>query len=635
MGLLTLGHPLAWEDAKKHSDHVRDHGIVQFLHIWDNLRDRQNDSLKFGEEIEFICIVLDDEKKTARLNLRVPEVLEALGRPEAEGAPGAVLDSLWRPEYGSYMIEGTPGSPYGHDLKELATIEANMRIRRLRIKELLRPGECAIAITNFPRLGCPESTEPVFPPKGPIAKSLFIPDEAINPHPRFGTLTKSIRERKGRRVDIDVPIFHDENTPNPFVEKFSNDDGEAAAAAKPDTIYMDAMCFGMGCCCVQVTFQACSVEEGRYLYDMLTPVSPIMLAMTAGAPVFRGLLADVDCRWNVISASVDDRTDEEMGKEPLSDNKYVINKSRYDSIDSYLSPFPYFQSKYNDLPLVIKQEVYDNLKERGIDHLLAQHIAHLYIRDPLVVFAETMDQDDANQSDHFENIQSTNWQTMRFKPPPPNSDIGWRVEFRSMELQMTDFENAAFTCFIVLLTRAILSFNLNLYLPITKVDANVAIAQRKDAITKEKFYFRKHLDGTKLTPQCDPDAYELMDINTIINGRCGASPDGAAAKACTSKNNFPGLLSYVRAYLNTMVVDVETSMKLSNYLDFISKKASGELMTTAQWMRQFIMKHPDYKQDSVVSESINYDICKLFFEAGEGRVVVPELTGDLVKPVPI
>ena len=71
---------------------------------------------------------------------------------------------------------------------------------------------------------------------------------------------------------------------------------------------------------------------------------------------------------------------------------------------------------------------------------------------------------------HLQNIQSTNWQTLRFKPPPPNSSIGWRVEFRSMEVQMTDFENAAFAVFVVLLSRAILSFNLNFYIPISKVD---------------------------------------------------------------------------------------------------------------------------------------------------------------------
>ena len=59
---------------------------------------------------------------------------------------------------------------------------------------------------------------------------------------------------------------------------------------------------------------------------------------------------------------------------------------------------------------------------------------------------------------------------MRFKPPPPNSTIGWRVEFRTMEVQITDFENAAFAVFTILLSRAILKFNLNFYLPISKVN---------------------------------------------------------------------------------------------------------------------------------------------------------------------
>lgn len=58
---------------------------------------------------------------------------------------------------------------------------------------------------------------------------------------------------------------------------------------------------------------------------------------------------------------------------------------------------------------------------------------------------------------------------MRFKPPPPNSTIGWRVEFRPLEVQLTEFENAAFVVFVVLLTRAILSFKLNFYIPISKV----------------------------------------------------------------------------------------------------------------------------------------------------------------------
>ena len=39
------------------------------------------------------------------------------------------------------------------------------------------------------------------------------------------------------------------------------------------------------------------------------------MALTAAAPIYRGYLSDVDCRWNVIAGSVDDRTKEEYGLE--------------------------------------------------------------------------------------------------------------------------------------------------------------------------------------------------------------------------------------------------------------------------------------------------------------------------------
>lgn len=104
-------------------------------------------------------------------------------------------------------------------------------------------------------------------------------------------------------------------------------------AALPNHIYMDAMGFGMGCSCLQMTFQACSVKEALRVYDALVPMGPIMvclfnttpkawltllqLALTAASPAWRGYLADVDCRWNVIAGSVDDRTEEERGLKVL------------------------------------------------------------------------------------------------------------------------------------------------------------------------------------------------------------------------------------------------------------------------------------------------------------------------------
>lgn len=78
-----------------------------------------------------------------------------------------------------------------------------------------------------------------------------------------------------------VAVYVDMKTPRPFVEDLSKygDDGSSAAAAKEDHVYMDAMGFGMGCSCLQMTFQACNINEARVLYDHLTPLCPVMVRL--------------------------------------------------------------------------------------------------------------------------------------------------------------------------------------------------------------------------------------------------------------------------------------------------------------------------------------------------------------------
>ena len=146
---------------------------------------------------------------------------------------------------------------------------------------------------------------------GPMAMSVFLSDDVINPHPRFGTLTKNIRKRRGRKVDIRVPLFQDTNTDMTAGHKVVGNDGKIKEVSKE--IYMDSMGFGMGCCCLQVTFQARDLVESRHLYDQFAVLCPIFLALTAGSPVFKGLLADTDVRWSAIAQSVDCRTATEYG----------------------------------------------------------------------------------------------------------------------------------------------------------------------------------------------------------------------------------------------------------------------------------------------------------------------------------
>lgn len=622
MGLLSEGSPLSWPETKKLANHVREHAVTQFINQYRRLKDRENDCLKWGDEVEYIIVYFDHAKKTAQVSLRANEILPALQEKERRDPNN--VKSLWRPEFGAYMIEGTPGQPYGSLISHFNVVEANMKARRDEASAYMKQGEQVLCVTTFPRLGCPGFTYPVYQPhpKDSNMGSLFFPDEATFPgHPRFRTLVRNIRERRGKKVVINVPIFKDKNTPSPFVEDYAKlgDDGEAARAALPDHVYMDSMGFGMGNCCLQVTFQACNISEARVLYDQLAPVCPIMLALSAASPVFRGYLTERDCRWNVIVSSVDDRTDEELGLKPLRENKFVIRKSRYSTIECYISELG---EKYNDVKVVYDQDIYNKLRSADIDPLLAQHVAHLFIRDPISLFSEKVDQNDEEDTDHFENLQSTNWHSMRFKPPPPNSSIGWRVEFRPSELQMTEFENAAYVVFVVLLTRVILSYKLSFLIPISKVDQNMEAAQKRDAVQTQKFWFRKDIltchSPPSLAPTLSPGGTEhhdfltQMSINEIINGKPG---------------EFPGLIPLIRMFISSMDVDVDTQCTIQQYLNLIQKRASGELLTTASWMRKFITTHPEYKQDSVVSERINYDLLLLMSKIQDGSVGCPELFG--------
>ena len=300
MGLLSLGTPMSWDETKTYADLVRKKGITQFLNIHKKLKDRKDDCLKWGDEVEFSLIKFDHENKKCYLLLKGFEMLPILQQPEERNDKN--LQTLWRPEYADYMIEATPGSPYEHQISCFNRVEANMRLRRKQAQELLGADEFVVSLTSFPNLGRPNFTWPnhnTSPGQG-VTTSLFFMDQAIYPgHPRFATLSRNIRDRRHAKVAMNVPIFVDENTPQPFVEDLNqygdspDPNSESKQAALPNHIYMDAMGFGMGCCCLQMTFQAQSLEEARHLYDELTPLTPIMLALSASSSIWRGYLADV------------------------------------------------------------------------------------------------------------------------------------------------------------------------------------------------------------------------------------------------------------------------------------------------------------------------------------------------------
>jgi glutamate--cysteine ligase catalytic subunit len=239
-----------------------------------------------------------------------------------------------------------------------------------------------------------------------------------------------------------------------------------------------------------------------------------------------------------------------------------------------------------------------------------------------------------------------------------------------MEIQLTDFENAAFAAFTVLLTRVILAFDLNLYIPLSKVDANMQRAHSRNAAAKGKFFFRRHMapleegdDGygakyqsmfsravngdstASLVAMNSTDAAEFDDSGVSMRRRQAPYAPGSAEENsyeemsmadifCGKGGYFPGLLPLIHAYLDHIRCDAATRTRLDQYLDYIEQRAIGELITPATWMRNFVRSHPSYKNDSVITDDIAYDLTKACRDIGIGKLHVPELLGKVkIEPI--
>jgi glutamate--cysteine ligase catalytic subunit len=72
MGLLILGAPLAWNDTKKYIDHVKQHGIEQFINLYRKYEGKTGSVLRWGDEIEYFVCAFDKESRTTSLPLRSP-----------------------------------------------------------------------------------------------------------------------------------------------------------------------------------------------------------------------------------------------------------------------------------------------------------------------------------------------------------------------------------------------------------------------------------------------------------------------------------------------------------------------------------------------------------------------------------
>ncbi|XP_013418129.1 glutamate--cysteine ligase catalytic subunit [Lingula anatina] len=599
-----------WLTAEEISDiwpRIRLHAAQEFVEKYQAYKNEAKKGLLWGDETEYILLHFDHEKKTVKVAIKAVELVATLKKSEEKSQ----WQDAWQREYSSYMVESVPFKPYAGDIESIKSVERSMAQRRQLIQQAFNSeNSSVISIGTFPRTGCRGFTWPLHAPTptSGITQSLFFPDAAITGG-RYNAMAFNNRlNRRGRHTDH-IPIFKDVHTMDPFEENLSKfgDKGKAQEEAQKDTIYIDnGISFFGASCSLQLTLQARDLDEARAVHDQLTALCPVLMALSAATPIHRGYLSDVDCRWPIFVQYTDEKTQEHLWQNRRTGTNRTT-KSRIDSVSCYAQPC---NSCYNDGPMFMDDEIFGTLLKHGVDDAMSRYVTNLFSRDPLGLSDRHVQQCGDKRFDSlslYTIVQANNYPSVRLKIP--STSAGWCLEFRPLDVQLTDFENAAFAVFVVFLTRALLKYNINLAIPISKVDENMGRASKRDAVRSSKFYFRDDIftnkeplkipNGIHQTNgyELNHNMFSLMTADEIFNGKSKV---------------FPGLIQLVNRYLDDHdKIHIETRATAARYLAFIGKRASGETPTTARWIRDFVTSHPDYKKDSVVTERINYDLmCK-------------------------
>lgn len=182
---------------------------------------------------------------------------------------------------------------------------------------------------------------------------------------------------------------------------------------------------------------------------------------------------DFDTRHPVLNNGLDDRKESES-------RPGGIERGRAGPINHFISADKRCMNMYNDKRYTINKKMKKYLwrlnKEQkiGLDHRLMNHFADILVRDNICIYEDDFKEEKIiGNTNHFEAYQSTNWNNVRFKPPPSlNSDVGWRVEFRPLEGQLTQDQNFLFSHAAIIFERIITSKNMrvNFYIPMSLVN---------------------------------------------------------------------------------------------------------------------------------------------------------------------
>lgn len=605
MGLLDLegNLMLEYEESKRHQKWIRILALFELLELLAQRKDETKDFKrypKFGFEIE--CHLL----KQVSQDLAKPNYQLDFDKESLVGSCQNCFEIAC--ESGRWMLELIPKGPF-EDFLYPDNLYTILRLIYKTTPTIVNDGQVVLYTPFPPKLGLNSYAEYLnggkctprsLSQKNKLSLSEFLDDSMSNIHPRFQAFASNIRRRRQEKLCLTAPIYEDLNTN--LLETFPSE-------KEPGRIYLDAMLHGMGLASLQVTFGVSNLNQARWLYDQYHVFTPLWLALSASMPLHKGKLLETDTRWNFVMQSVDDRNPRErrLGS-PM--------KPRCSPISMFLSADHRNLRVYNDTRLPINKKVKKFLTKLSekfgfkMDKKLIYHFSHLFIRENLTIFTSTVEREvEPHNTKLFEAIQSSNWNDVRLKPPPSfESNIGWRVEFRSMDVQLTAELSFLFCHSLQILSRLLIKMfdKVNFYIPISLVDENFERANMINAATEQKFYFRTNI--------FDPGLPQLaeMTLKEIFNGT----------------DKFIGLLKLLDIFLTECTEELLQEYEDTNTMpnkqakatfQFLADLSAGKVPTMASLIRDIIQKHPLYKHDSILSENLLDSLTSTLLEIQSGK----------------
>jgi glutamate--cysteine ligase catalytic subunit len=136
-----------------------------------------------------------------------------------------------------------------------------------------------------------------------------------------------------------------------------------------------------------------------------------------------------------------------------------------------------------------------------------------------------------------------------------------------------------------------------------------------DATTTQKFWFRKNIVKLGEDYSSNPAKDRHWSYNEESEqGHDDESNFAEMTIADILEGNDEignvGLISIIRRYIQEYNFSTEHLEFCTTMLDFLCKRARGEIKTGARFMRDVVLNHPFYENDSVVNNKICYDLVR-------------------------